>query len=217
MQNPYWPLFELRIRTPRLEIRYPDDDDLIAVASLIAKGIHDPATMPFLHAWTDQSSPVLERESLRWGWGVRAAWTPDDWTFNGSVVVDGEVVGVQSLMATNFATLRVAKTGSWLGLAHQGQGIGTEMRAAILQLAFEGLGAIVALSGGWLDNAPSLSVSRKFGYRENGRRWELRRGSPSEMLDLRLDRADWTPRSDIEIEGLEACRHFFDANYAGRD
>jgi hypothetical protein len=29
MANSYWPLFDLRVRTPRLEFRLPRDDDLV--------------------------------------------------------------------------------------------------------------------------------------------------------------------------------------------
>ena len=47
-----WPFFGLRIRTPRLELRYPSDGDLLAVAALAAEGIHEPDTMPFSVPWT---------------------------------------------------------------------------------------------------------------------------------------------------------------------
>ena len=56
--------------------------------------------------------------------------------------------------------MRSVATGSWLGLRHQGHGIGKEMRAAVLHFAFAGLGAIEALSGAWDDNKPSLGVER---------------------------------------------------------
>lgn len=57
--------------------------------------------------------------------------------------------------------LRQVSTASWLGLHHQRQGIGTEMRAAVLHLAFAGLGAVDALSGAFEDNPSSFSVSEK--------------------------------------------------------
>jgi len=31
MAHPYWPFFDLRIRTPRLELHVPNDDDRIGV------------------------------------------------------------------------------------------------------------------------------------------------------------------------------------------
>lgn len=211
MGNPYWPLFDLRIRTSRVEIRLPDDDNLRELARLALKGVHDPTTMPFLYPWTDETSPQLERGMMQWGWRHRATWTPNNWTFNGAVIVKNRVVGVQSLTATDFAALRSVKTGSWLGLEHQGQGIGKEMRRAILHFAFEGLGALEAHSGGFVDNESSLKVSRALGYEDNGRRTVLRRGVPAELLELRLDRSIWsqTKRATVDISGLEECRDFF--------
>ena len=211
MGNPYWPLFDLRIRTQRVEIRLPSDDDLIELARLALKGVHDPTRMPFLHPWTDEPSPQLERGMMQWGWRHRAEWTPDNWSFNGAVFVNGEVVGVQSLMATDFAALRSVKTGSWLGVTHQGKGIGKEMRSAILHFAFETLEALEAHSGGFIDNGSSLGVSRALGYEDDGRRSVLRRGIPTEMLELRLDRSKWQQiaQSTVEVFGFEDCRDFF--------
>ncbi len=116
-------------------------------------------------------------------------------------------------MAKDFAHLRTVKTGSWLGRQYQGQGLGKEMRAAILHLAFEGLGAIEAMSGAFHDNHASLATSKSLGYIENGDRLMLRRDSSDRIIDLKLDRATWASlrRDDIEIEGLEACFEMFGA------
>jgi RimJ/RimL family protein N-acetyltransferase len=116
-------------------------------------------------------------------------------------------------MAKNFERLRTVETGSWLGRQHQGQGLGKEMRAAILHLAFEGLGAIEAMSGAFHDNRASLATSKSLGYTENGDRLMLRRDRPDRIIDLKLDHATWASRrrDDIEIEGLEACREMFGA------
>jgi RimJ/RimL family protein N-acetyltransferase len=213
MPHPFWPLFDLRITTPRLEIRLPNDDDLVVLAELAAQGVHDPETMPFLVPWTDQPSPALERGILQWGWEHRAEWTPAKWAFNGVVVVDGEIVGVQDLKGTSFSVLRTVATGSWLGLAHQGRGIGTEMRAAILHLAFDGLGAEQARSGARSDNLASSKVSRALGYVNNGESFELVRGTRATQLHFRLDRTAWLAhrRDDITISGLAACLDLFGA------
>jgi RimJ/RimL family protein N-acetyltransferase len=209
----YWPLFGLRVRTPRVELRYPDDDDALALAELAARGVHDPAFMPFEIAWTDAPSPELERSSLQFYWRQRADWSVDDWHLPMAVLVDGEPVGTQGVSAKHFSKTKVASTGSWLGQAHQGKGIGKEMRAAILHLIFAGLGADAALSGAWHDNGPSLGVSRSLGYEENGEDVALRRDVADRQIRLRLDRAGWEPRrrDDIEIEGLEPCLPMFGA------
>lgn len=75
--------------------------------------------------------------------------------------------------------LREVHTGSWLGRRYQGQGIGTQMRAAVLHLALDGLGAQRAVSAAFEDNPASLGVSRKLGYRDDGIEWHVVRGPPS--------------------------------------
>jgi RimJ/RimL family protein N-acetyltransferase len=209
----YWPLFGLRVRTPRLELRYPDDDDVAALAELASKGIHDPDFMPFSIPWTDVESPEQERGSMQHFWEARAAWSPSKWHMPTVVTVDGVVVGNQAVLAENFAATRTATTGSWLGRAYQGQGIGKEMRAAMLHLLFDGLGAEVAESGAWHDNGPSLGVSRALGYEDNGIDRMMRRDVADTHIRLRLTRERWerTRRHDIEIEGLDPCRELFGA------
>jgi RimJ/RimL family protein N-acetyltransferase len=211
MAHPYWPLFDLRIRTPRLELRLPTDDDLVALASLASQGVHDPDTMPFTIPWTDQPSPELERSALQWWWRQRAEWTPQRWSYAAAVFVDGEPVGIQDLAGADFNNLRSVSTGSWLGRRFQGQGIGKEMRAAVLHLAFEGLGAVEAYSGAWHDNVASRAVSARLGYFDNGERIEARRGQPDRIVHFRLDRETWRRhrRSDIAIEHLDACLPLF--------
>src|SRR5205085_388254 len=135
------PLFELSIRTPRVELRYPDDELATRITALSLKGVHDPGFMPFSIAWTDQKSPQLERSGMQHYWKGRAELTADNWSLPFVVLIDGEVVGVQDCAAKDFAKLRVASTGSWLGVAFQGQGIGKEMRSAVVHFAFAGLGA----------------------------------------------------------------------------
>jgi len=43
----HWPLYGLRLRTPRLELRLPDLADLSAMGDVAAAGVHDAAVMPF--------------------------------------------------------------------------------------------------------------------------------------------------------------------------
>ena len=211
MAHPYWPLFDLRVTTPRLEIRLPTDDDLYQLVAVTDEGIHDPDTMPFTIPWTDVGPPRRQRESLQWWWSRRAHWRPEDWSFTGAVFVGGRAVGVQDIAATDFAARRVVSSGSWLGRAHQGQGFGKEMRAAILHLAFEGLGAQEAHTGAFADNASSLGVTRALGYVENGHEVVLRRGRPARCVHFCLDRAAWSARrrDDITITGLEGCKEMF--------
>ncbi|MGZ8763430.1 MAG: GNAT family N-acetyltransferase, partial [Acidimicrobiia bacterium] len=136
-----WPFFDLRIRTPRLELRPDWDDGLAQLAEVAAEGIHEPGYMPFKHAWSLVGPDERALSVLQWNWRTRGELTPEKWSLNLLVAVDDRVVGMQAVNAEHFGRLRRVDTGSWLGLAHQGQGIGTEMRAAALHLAFVGLGA----------------------------------------------------------------------------
>jgi len=117
------------------------------------------------------------------------------------------MVGSQDMHAQDFGILRTAETGSWLGREHQGRGIGKEMRAAVLHLAFAGLGAVIVRSAPFADNAASLSVSRAMGYVIDGEELTLRRGTASRHIRQRLERHEWERRrrDNVVIEGLEPC------------
>lgn len=208
----YWPIAGLVVRTPRLELRWPSADDLVALAALAAKGIHEPDFLPFLEPWT-RADPggELQRGVLQWNWRTAGEWKPDAWRYNPVTVVDGEVVGTQGITGEKFAVRRTVVSGSWLGLEHHGKGIGKEMRAAILHLAFEGLGAVRAETGAFEENAPSIGVTKHLGYRPNGDGIVDRDGEPARELLFVLDRDDWSARrrDDIEIAGLEPCLPLF--------
>ncbi|NUP38113.1 MAG: GNAT family N-acetyltransferase, partial [Streptomyces sp.] len=176
-----------------------------------AAGVHDPAEMPFSFAWTDNPPEQVGRSTFQHLLGTIAQWSPEKWTMSFVVLHEGKVVGRQDLFATDFAVTRQAETGSWLGLAHQGQGIGTEMRAAVAHLAFEGLGARSVISGAMLENARSLGVSRRIGYRPDGIEVLSVRGQARTIQRLRLERADWEARRTVPVEvaGLEPCLELF--------
>ncbi len=127
-----------------------------------------------------------------------------------AVIHDGQPIGIQELSATRFAVRRVVETGSWLGRDLQGRGLGTEMRAATLHLAFEGLGATTAVSGAMDDNEASRRVSEKLGYVPNGESVAAPRGVPVREQHYLLRREDWrADRYPTTIEGLDGCRSMF--------
>jgi RimJ/RimL family protein N-acetyltransferase len=203
----HWPFFGLRVCTPRMELRSPDDELGCRLAELAAKGIHDPATMPFGVPWTDAPVEEMPRNSLQHYWLNRAQLRPESWHLSMVALVDGEVVGGGGLVAEHFAERRVFETGSWMARARQGQGLGFEFRQACLHLGFAGLDAEVATTAAWHDNAASLGVTRKLPYQPNGEDVLLRRDQRDRMLKFRMTRAAWEAvrRSDIAIEGLEPC------------
>ena len=205
------PIIDVRILTKRLELRLPDLELLDELASLAVEGIHSPETMPFGVPWTDQPSPQLARETVRWNLLQLATWKPEAWSCSPVVLHAGRAVGTQGISATSFAFTRSFMTGSWLGRAHQGQGLGREMRAAILHFGFSALGAETALSGAFRDNPASLGVFRSLGYEENGELVVERRGLPAEKVSLRLSRERWalTDRPEVHVAGVERCLDFF--------
>lgn len=206
-----WPLFQLSITTPRIELRYPSLEDLDELADRAAEGVHDAERMPFTFPWTDAEPDVRARSTLQYQFRSWGNWTQESWACDFVVVLDGQVIGTQGLNADAFAIRREVTTGSWLGQRFQGQGIGTEMRAAVLHLAFEGLQAEYAVTSAFDDNPASQSVTGKLGYREDGIDVHNRRGKAATLRRFRLARADRTPRQDIEIKGLEPCLPLFGA------
>jgi len=209
MPHPYWPLFDLVVRTPRLTIRYIDDAIGVELAALAAAGIHDPEFMPFVIPWSNAPSPDLERDALRFYWMSRAETRPDTWKLQFATFEGDTLVGSTSLMANGFPLLRTFETGSWLGREHQGRGIGTEMRVASLHLGFLGLDALEATTGAFDDNHPSLSVTRKLGYEPNGAFAHARQGRRADTLRYRMSRAHFLAhvrRNDVEITGQESVR-----------
>ncbi len=208
----HWPLFELRIRTPSLELRTPTDADLTELVELVLGGIHDPDTMPFTTEWTDTQSPELERGALKYWWRCRANFSAASWDLPFAVISNGTVVGVQNLTASDFPTLRTAETGSWLGIAHQGKGIGKEMRRAVVHFGFECLGAMAITSAARKDNLASQRVSLATGYEPNGTNIVNSRGMRTEQVRYLLTRQRWVESrsdSDIRVEGFEACSAMF--------
>ncbi len=208
MAHPIWPFFDLRVTTPRLQLLPIDDATGAELAHLAARGVHDPAFMPFAFEWTDAASPALERNTMQFYWRTRAELRPDAWSLNLAVAVDGEVVGSTGFITHHFPTTRVFETGSWLGLAHQGKGIGTEMRIATLHLGFLGFGGRVATTTAFDDNAASLGVTRTLGYAENGTSWKQRRGHAARSMHFEMTRDHFDARvrrDDISLHGVEGC------------
>jgi RimJ/RimL family protein N-acetyltransferase len=205
------PLRALRLRTPRLELRLGDRSELESLARVAERGIHPPDEMPFAVAWTDASGePGFVEGFVDFHEAALATWEPDDWMLNLLAFENGEPVGTQGIGATRFALERVVETGSWLGAAHQGRGLGTEMRSAVLELAFGPLGAVAARSG-WSEGGAGQSarVSARLGYRETGTHILRPRGEPVVHHDLVLEQADWRCPIEVELKAVGPCLPLF--------
>lgn len=206
-------LRRLRLRTPRLELRLGDRAALEALAHVAAGGIHPPGEMPFAVPWTDAAGePGFVESFVAFHERALATWAPESWALNLLAFADGKPVGTQTIAATRFAVERAVHTGSWLGAGSQGRGLGTEMRAAVLELAFGPLGARTARSG-WLESgaAQSASVSARLGYREVGTHLEHVRGEPVCHHDLVLEAGNWRCPVVVELDGVVPCLPLFGA------
>lgn len=208
MEPDPWPLRHLELCTPRHTLRPDDDDGLRELAILASRGIHPPEEMPFASPWTDQEPDDLVRGAMQHHWSQRAALAPGKWSIHFLVRHAGRVIGTQGLSAEEFVITREISTGSWLGRAHQRQGHGREMRAAVLLFAFDHLGATTATSGAFTDNPASAAVSGALGYHRDGEITRVRRGRRATEVRFRLDadelvRPEWT----LQVTGLDAeCR-----------
>ncbi|MER7752773.1 GNAT family N-acetyltransferase [Kitasatospora sp. NPDC097643] len=207
----HWPLHGLRVRTARLELRLPSEDELAEVAEVAARGVHAPDVRPFLVPWGELPPAERARHVLQLHWKRLGRWTPQDWALNLVVFLDGRPVGIQDVRAKEFGVRREIVSGSWLGLEHHGRGIGTEMRVGMLHLVFAGLGAESATSMSFTDNLSSLTVSRRLGYQPDGITRDVLDGKVVESQRLRLSRSDWESRErpPVTVTGLAGYAELF--------
>lgn len=205
-----YPLLGVRVSTPRLELRSATDDLLDELAEFVRAGkTHaDPAPYDDPMSFYEPDPDLRVATWLRAIWRRRGAVEPDAWRLYFVVMVDGRPVGEQTLTGVDFASLGTVTTFSWLSTDERGRGLGREMRAAVLHLAFDGLAAKEASSDAFVDNEPSNAVSRALGYEPNGVEWATRQGEPALLNRWRLTRQVWEQgrRDDIVVHDLEACR-----------
>lgn len=207
-----WPVLGLTLTTPRLVLRPITDDDIPAAVAAARSGIHPQGLNPFSMPWTELPDEELGSNMARWYWRCRGGFTPEDWTLLLGIWHGGEFIGCQDIGAKDFATLKTVSTGSWLRQSVQGQGLGKEMRAAVVLYAFDWLGGEVAESEAAVWNAASLGVSRSLGYELNGVARKSWGGVMKEVQNVRVTpetfkRPDWT----LKVEGHKEAAKFLGA------
>lgn len=199
--------FGLSVVAGPLELRGITDEILVELCDLATRGIHSPDRMPFYFPWTRPEGPELLRNTAAYHWAERGKFGPDAWTLHLAAYHEGELVGTQSVTTRDFLLTRTGETGSWLGVAHQGRGIGTLMRQVICALAFDHLDFGEVTSAAFTDNPASLKVSERVGYRPSGDRRIVREGKLAieRGLVLRPDDLVRAPY-DLEVTGLGPVR-----------
>lgn len=203
-----YPPLNLAVRTPWLTLAGATDELLERLVPIVRAGVADAAPWPFddpMSLYAD--SPDREWRWLRGIWAGRARVEPGFWRLYFVVLLDDEPIGEQTLTGRDFTKFGTVTTFSWLAPGRRGRGIGKEMRAAVLHLAFAGLGAREAASDAFTDNAASNQVSRALGYEPNGTDWDTRRGEAAPIQRWRLTRDAWARvrRDDIELVGVPEC------------
>ena len=190
-----WPLHDLVLRTPDLELRGMTEALAEALAAVVPLDLESDPRLAHLSPQAD----VLQAY-----WRNAGTWSPQDWVADFAVLREGKPIGVQGLEGKDFADKRVVDSHSWLVADERGRGWGKQMRAAVLELAFSHLGARVAITEAWVDNAASLGVSRSLGYVDNG--VDVHEGG-REMQRMRL--TAWRSPVPVTVEGLAPCLPLF--------
>jgi RimJ/RimL family protein N-acetyltransferase len=203
-----WPFFDLRITSGEVLLRGVTDADLPALLA----GLPDDLEMNPANERFAALSPQEDRrrQLVAEIWKHRGTWSPESWCLDLAVEVGGRVVGVQALEADRFPLLRTVDSFSWLSTEVRGRGLATLMRAGVLALAFEHLGAELAVSSARTDNVPSLAVSYRLGYVDNGLSRTDTPTGPAELQHVRLTRDAWRDGGrSAEVSGVEACLPWF--------
>ena len=207
----YWPLFDLRLSTPDLRLRPMTEADLAPIADLLPDDVEQhPGPASYGFGDSRVSRGIVFHQAY---WRAHGTWRPEAWWLSFVVhTADGEILGVQELVASDFPTLRTVDSSSFLVTAARGRGLGKQMRTAVLALAFGPLAAEAAITSAWHDNHASLGVSRALGYQPNGESLHAHPGRVDVLKHLRLLRADWLASGlggQVEITGADACLPLF--------
>ncbi|CAN7306126.1 GNAT family protein [Terrabacter sp. LjRoot27] len=203
-----WPLHGIRLRTADLDLTVMTEADLPTLWALLPA---DLELNPHATTYAGLDIPANRRAVLAQGyWRALGMWSPDDWALPFVVRLAGRVVGAQWLEGPDWRADRTVDSSSWLVAEARGRGLGTQMRAAVLALAFGPLHAEAAISSAVVGNASSLGVSRSLGYHDTHR--SVLEHSGETLQHVRLDRATWdaSGRSrHVVIEGMDPALPLF--------
>ena len=200
-----WPLFGLCIAHGDLLLREATDDDVLALARVVERGVVDAGDEHFMPRLLLGRAATFEQRSanfLRYHWGRRSTTVPEKWDLAFAVVLDGTVVGSQAVHTKEFPVLREVHTGSYLARDVQGAGVGARMRAMVLELSFACFGAEWATSGFVEGNERSRRLSARLGYEADGIEplsWPGA-GEAIKSYRLRLTRKRWLENRPVWLD-----------------
>jgi hypothetical protein len=116
-----WPMFDIRLTTPDLELRHLTEAFLGSLAAIFPEDVElDPSSMTYDLRWArpDRKPQGGAHQTF---WRGRADWRPESWALSFGVFRDGELVGYQGLEGDDFPTLRTVDSSSF-SLARSGSG-----------------------------------------------------------------------------------------------
>ncbi len=117
-----------------------------------------------------------------------------------AVCLDGEIVACTGVMPNSDKSFEL---GYWVGALYRGKGIAGTAAKAILQFAFEKLGAELITAGHFTDNPASGRVLEKLGFRPTGEiigTMSLARNCDVETARFELRREHFAADPGIRIE-----------------
>lgn len=209
-----WPLHGIRLRTADLDLHVMTEGDLPTLLQLLP---HDLQLNPHATTYAGLDARANRQAVVAQGyWRALGMWSPDDWALpfvvraTGADDRFGDVVGVQWLEGPDWRADRTVDSSSWLVHRARGRGLGRQMRAAVLALAFGALGAEAAISSAVVDNGASLGVSRALGYRDTHR--SVLEHSGETLQHVRLQRGAWEASGHahgVVVEGVEPALPLF--------
>lgn len=203
-----WPVHGLRLRTPDLELRPVTESDLPELCRIFPDDVDlDPAATRYAAIDLRANREVVLAQSY---WRQLGLWSPHHWALPFAVRQAGELIGVQTIEGPDWTSERTVDSSSWLTPAARGRGLGQQMRAAILELAFTHLGARMAITSAVVTNTASLGVSRALGYAET--HLSVLGHSDKTLQHLRLAAGAWSASgrgTTIRVEGVGSTLPFF--------
>lgn len=210
-----WPLYGIRLTYGDVSLRPVRETDLDLLARLLPDDAeHDPSSEMLEGLSLEENRRRILLQSYWRSWGT---WSVDSWCIYFLVSHRDRVVGVQTLEADHFRSLRTVDSSSWLRRDARRIGIGIAMRTAVLSLAFDSLGAETAITAARQDNQASLGVSSHLGYEGNGVSTSLSPSGPCTLQHMILRRSTWVRAAlgeGVAVTGVAACAPWFGVDIA---
>lgn len=214
-----WPCGALTLGVPSraIELRPASDVDAVVMGRIVHDLLPDrerhftPGLSSKLGATAEETAENFVARTAE----NRAAMSAEAWSVPFAVVLDGEVVGMQSTMADDFPLARSVRTGSFLDAAVRGRSVGTLARALVIEFCVSVLGAQEMLTGHMTANHASRRVSERLGYTPIRTEPQEFDGATYTKHLLRLSAQDWQVRrrgqlvpgvtiADLRIDGADS-------------